>query len=345
MLLKLDAELDLAELYHATEETKYLALALCILLICETLATLPAEVRHVWNSPWSFGRIMFHANRIWAPIMLAIYVPSALASAKFRIFLRVALTFLWLQVYLCTIYRKRRTPFYIYNNSLHSSNDNHYRCLAYWLFYIYGSVVIQVIVASVLIARIWAIYQMKIWALVALCLGCVTLSTPSIVLLQMQASRTHLMKNPAPESISGCPTTINPLAFLPCLPPFVAETILFILTIYRPLKMNRQVKTPLMSRLILHGTQYYVVVFATLVFIVIGSLFPRTNHVVNGSGLIVAVWSIVCSQLILSGRSWYDKSKIVYASEKLEMATLPHPGCQDDDVSWRIDVRQKDSEP
>ncbi|CAE6466666.1 unnamed protein product, partial [Rhizoctonia solani] len=102
----------------------------------------------------------------------------------------------------------------------------------------------------------------------------------------MQASAAHLMENP------GCPTTIYPLAFAPYLPPFVAETILFILTIYKPLKMSRQAMTPLVSRLILHGTQYYVVVFVTLVFIVLGSLFPQTNHVVNGSGLIVAVWSI-----------------------------------------------------
>ncbi|KAH7332536.1 hypothetical protein B0J17DRAFT_722083 [Rhizoctonia solani] len=70
------AELDLTGLYYATEETKCLALALCVLLVCETLITLPEEVKHVWNSPWSFGRVMFHANRIWAPIMLAIYTPS-----------------------------------------------------------------------------------------------------------------------------------------------------------------------------------------------------------------------------------------------------------------------------
>ncbi|KDN44962.1 hypothetical protein RSAG8_05135, partial [Rhizoctonia solani AG-8 WAC10335] len=296
-----DGELDLAELYYATEDTKYLALALCVILICETLTTLPAEVRHVWNSRWSFGRIMFHANRIWAPIMLGIYVPSL----------------------------------FMYNLS-------EKRCLAYWLFYIYGSVVIQIIVAGVLIARIWAIYQLRVRALVALCFGCILLSAPSIVLLQLQASAAHLMKNPAPELISGCPTTINPLAFVPYLPPFVGETILFILTVYKPWKMNRQVMTPLTSRLILHGTQYYVVVFATLVFIVVGSLFPRANHVVNGSGL-VAVWSIVCSRLILSGRSWYDKSQVIYSVDHLEMTTLPHPVWGDGKVSWRMDVYRGDS--
>ncbi|CAE6469830.1 unnamed protein product [Rhizoctonia solani] len=289
------AELDLVDLYYATEGTKYLALVLCVLLACEIFATLPAEVKHVWNSRWSFGRVMFHANRIWAPIMLAIYVPSLF------------------------MYHLSHKLYVLIEESSQAS------------------------IASVLIARIWAIYQLKIWALIALCLGCFILGTPSIVVLQMQASAAHLMKNPAPELISGCPTTIYPLAFVPYLPPFVAETILFILTIYKPLKMSRQVMTPLMSRLILHGTQYYVVVFATLVFIVLGSLFPRMNHVVNGSGLIVAVWSIVCSRLILSGRSWYDKSQIAYSIDRLEMTTLPHSGWRDGEVSWRMDVCQGDS--
>ncbi|CAE6420706.1 unnamed protein product, partial [Rhizoctonia solani] len=225
-----DAELDLVELYYATEETKYLALALCVLLVCETLITLPTEVRHVWNSAWSFGRIMFHANRIWAPIMLAIYVPSLfMYNLSEEVFSVLVVLHIWLD-----------------SDSSYCCDDGH---------------------LGVLIARIWAIYQLKLWIMVALSLGCIALGTPSIVLLQMQASATHLMKNPgkssavhvtsrvlnqvAPDLISGCPTTINPLAFAPYLPPFFGETILFILTVYKPWKMSRQVMTPLLSQLIL----------------------------------------------------------------------------------------------
>ncbi|KAG8731540.1 hypothetical protein FRC12_019687 [Ceratobasidium sp. 428] len=69
-------ELSLEELYTATEATKYLALASCVFLICETITTLPEEVRYVWNSRWSFGRVMFHANRVWGLVMLLGYVPS-----------------------------------------------------------------------------------------------------------------------------------------------------------------------------------------------------------------------------------------------------------------------------
>ncbi|CAE6486869.1 unnamed protein product [Rhizoctonia solani] len=201
-----DGELDLAELYYATEDTKYLALALCVILICETLTTLPAEVRHVWNSRWSFGRIMFHANRIWAPIMLGIYVPS---------------------LFMYNLSEKVRYVFYRAEPHTFDPGIRCTPCLAYWLFYIYGSVVIQIIVAGVLIARIWAIYQLRVRALVyvskhvkrenllstvfhlrALCFGCILLSAPSIVLLQLQASVGLSASNPRIKglhsSFSGC---------------------------------------------------------------------------------------------------------------------------------------------
>lgn len=279
---QLEQELDLPDLYVANEAVKYLALAACVFMACETIAALPAEIKYVWKSRWSFGRVMFHANRIWGPLMLACYVPTE----------------------------------FMYNLS-----DE--ECLAAWLFYVYGSIVAQIIVASVLIARIWAIYEMKPWVLVSVCLGCLIVSSPSVIILQLQARQANLLKNPAPDIISGCPTKLNPLAFVPYLPPFVCETALFLMTVYKPWKLSRgQMSTPLMTKLIQNGTQYYVVVLGALLFIIIGSLFPQTNHAVNGSGLLTAVWSSMCTRLILSGRSWYDKSTSVPSSGH-ELSSLP----------------------
>ncbi|ELU36944.1 hypothetical protein AG1IA_09026 [Rhizoctonia solani AG-1 IA] len=48
----------------------------------------------------------------------------------------------------------------------------------------------------------------------------------------------------------------------------------------------------------------------------------------------VVVWSIVCSRLILSGRSWYDKSHDSYSG--LEMSTLPRLNPPDEGSSWAI---------
>lgn len=291
-LLLAREELDLEELYNATEATKYLALGSCLFLICEIFETIPDEVRLVWSSRWSFGRVMFHANRIWGPLMLAIYVPTL----------------------------------FIYNLSEEV-------CITTWWFYIYASVIAQVIVVSVLVARIWAIYEMKAWVLVALCLGCAALSSPTIFMLQRQATKNNFLKNPAPDLISGCPTKLNALAFVPYLPPFLSETVLFVMTVYKPWKMSRtRMSTPLMTKLIRNGTQYYVVVLGALLFVVIGSILPPTNHAVNGSGLLTAVWSSMCTRIILSGRSWHVGAN--NSSNSVEMNELP--------VAWHSGSREMD---
>ncbi|KAF8596105.1 hypothetical protein BDV93DRAFT_548507 [Ceratobasidium sp. AG-I] len=291
-LLRVRRELDLEELYNATESTKYLALGSCVFLLCETFQTIPAEVRLLWRSRWSFGRIMFHANRVWGPLMLAIYVPTL----------------------------------FMYNLSEEV-------CIAAWWFYIYASIIAQVIVASVLIARIWAIYEMKTWVLVALCLVSLVVSSPSIIILQLQATQSNFLKNPAPDLISGCPTKLNALAFVPYLPPFLSETFLFIMTVYKPWKISRtRMSTPLMTKLIRNGSQYYVIVLGALIFVVIGSVFPPTNHAVNGSGLLTAVWSSMCTRLILSGRSWHAREN--NSSSAVEMTELP--------VAWRSGSREID---
>ncbi|EUC58523.1 transmembrane protein, putative, partial [Rhizoctonia solani AG-3 Rhs1AP] len=119
MVFNPDAELDLVDLYYATEGTKYLALALCTLLVCETFATLPAGDMGSHNA--CHLRSQYVKNKV-------LYGNAELTIAD-------------LKASSCITYL--------------------IRCLAYWLFYIYGSMVIQIIVASVLIARIWAIYQLK----------------------------------------------------------------------------------------------------------------------------------------------------------------------------------------
>ncbi|CAE6502111.1 unnamed protein product [Rhizoctonia solani] len=261
--------IDVVELYRSIEIAKYMSLASCAFLVCEIFATLPGEINYVWGSRWSFGRYMFHANRIWGPLMLAAYTPTI----------------------------------FLYNLS-----D-------------------QAIVASVLIARIWAIYEMKIWVLIAVCGGCVALSIPSIVFLQLAVNVANLLENPAPDIIAGCPTKRDSLAFVPYLPPFLGETILFALTVYKPLKINRtQVSTPFMTQLIRSGTQYYAIVLLALLSIVLGTLFKITNHAVNNSGLLAAVWSSMCTRIILSGRSWHHKSDLTHDS--VEMTVLPTAGWQ-----------------
>ncbi|KDN40863.1 hypothetical protein RSAG8_07881, partial [Rhizoctonia solani AG-8 WAC10335] len=180
----------------------------------------------------------------------------------------------------------------------------------------------MLIVSSVLIVRIWVIYDRRLWVLIVVCMGCLAVSTPSLVLLQVQAQRKNLVPNPAPDFVTGCIFKSNPLAFIPYIAPFIYETILFSMTVYKTWRLSRgHVATPIITRLMQDFSNYYFVVIGTLIFVGLGSLSPTLSPAVNGSGIFLAVLSSMCSRLILSTRSFYNDAKVT--GDFLEMEPLP----------------------
>ncbi|CAE6468023.1 unnamed protein product [Rhizoctonia solani] len=279
---------------------KYLSMVSCSLLIYDILTTLPTEVRYVWRSRWSFGRVAFHINRMWAPIVLA-----KLITALF-------------------MYHLSDTMYEVSRHNMMSIQTKRllYRCIFVSLFYIYGSVVAMLIVTSVLIVRIWVIYDRKLWVLIVVCAGCLAVSAPSLVFLQVQAQRKNLVANPAPDFVTGCIFKSNPVSYIPYIAPFIYETALFGMTVYKTCQLSRgHVATPIIARLMQDGSNYYFVVIGTLVFVGLGSLSPAVSPAVNGSGIFLAVLSSMCSRLILSTRSFYNDAKVT--DDFLEMENLP----------------------
>ncbi|QRW08985.1 hypothetical protein RhiLY_07984 [Ceratobasidium sp. AG-Ba] len=76
----------------------------------------------------------------------------------------------------------------------------------------------------------------------------------------------------SPELISGCTIKTSPLGAGAYVGPFVYETSIFLLTVYRTWTT---IKTPLMQRLMHDGSRYYVFVIATLLLIVGSSTHPE----------------------------------------------------------------------
>lgn len=275
--------IDVRKVYLNILGAKYLSIVSCTILVYDILNTLPTEIRFVWKSRWSFGRVAFHLNRLWAPIVLAVYVPTLF------------------------MYRLSNTT-----------------CLAVSLFYIYGSVVAMLIVTSVLVVRIWVIYDRKKWVLASVCFGCFVVSVPSLVFLQSQAQAKNLVTNPAPDYVTGCIfDNSNTLTYIPYIAPFLYETMLFGMTVYKTWKIARTqiMATPILVRLRRDGSTYYFVVIGTIIFVGVGSFVPFLGAAVNGSGIFLAVLSSMCSRLILSTRSFYDEANVT--DEFLEMNTLP----------------------
>ncbi|KAJ1302515.1 hypothetical protein OPQ81_002833 [Rhizoctonia solani] len=233
--------------------------------------------------------------QFWGPIVLAVYVPT-----------------------LFTYHLSDTTYVFEIHKVLIQAEQTFYRCIAISLFYIYGSVVAMLIVSSVLIVRIWVIYDRKLWVLTTVCFGCLAVSLPSLVLLQ----RKNLVPNPAPDFVTGCIFKSDPLAFIPYTAPFIYETMLFGMTVYKTWQLSRgHVATPIITRLMRDGSNYYFVVIGTLLFVGLGSLSPSLSPVVNGSGIFLAVLSSMCSRLILSTRSFYNEAKVT--DDFFEMETIP----------------------
>ncbi|KAG9089797.1 hypothetical protein FS749_001050 [Ceratobasidium sp. UAMH 11750] len=179
----------------------------------------------------------------------------------------------------------------------------------------------MLVATSVLITRIWAIYELKRWVLVTLCALVIAVLVPSIVIIQWQAKLCELAPNPAPEIISGCRFNSTPLSVVSYIAPFLLDTILFVMTVYKVFRSN---PTPLMARLMQDGALYYAAVMGTFLFVGFSTLAPATSTAINGSGLFVAVLSSMCTRLILSTRSYYDPSTLLSSLETSSVAGNLH---------------------
>ncbi|KAJ1302513.1 hypothetical protein OPQ81_002832 [Rhizoctonia solani] len=194
----------------------------------------------------------------------------------------------------------------VYVPTLFMHNLNTQVCIVINTYYIYGTAVTATIVAIIIIMRVWIIYGKKTWMLIALVLGSLAVSIPSLVLLQMRARSSKFIPNPAPEIIAGCTLKASLFGVGAYIGPLIYETSLFLLTLY---KTWRTSSTPLMKRLMNDGSKYYAIVLGTLVIIGLGSINKQTKRAFLSSGLLVATFSAMCSRLILSGLSYYDDTR------------------------------------
>ncbi|GAB1524244.1 hypothetical protein RhiTH_007397 [Rhizoctonia solani] len=61
--------------------------------------------------------------------------------------------------------------------------------------------------------------------------------------------------------------------------------MLFGMTVYKTWRLSQgQMATPIVTRLMRDGSNYYFVIIGTLIFVGLGSLFPSLSPAVNGSG-------------------------------------------------------------
>ncbi|KAH7335347.1 hypothetical protein B0J17DRAFT_669767 [Rhizoctonia solani] len=180
-------------------------------------------------------------------------------------------------------------------------------CRMIEIIFVWSQVVIIIAGSSVLVVRTWLLWGGVRWALAALIGGLILASVLSIYFVYIDMEEFSIIRSVSPQLLPGCLVRIPSTVWRPFVPPLFYETFIMVLTVA---KVSRTPdRAPLMMRLFLDGTLYYIVVIMALLLTTIGAMYTPTRPLVIGSGFHTACISIGCSRLVLSLHSWAHENK------------------------------------
>ncbi|CAE6432110.1 unnamed protein product [Rhizoctonia solani] len=271
--------------YHDQQQlAKYLFVASITLLVYDWALNVDLEAAFIWRHSWSWGRVIYHANRAWPIVLLG----STLTVILFL--------------------------------PLPSPSS----CKRVSHMYSYGAICQCTIISAMLLLRCWAIYDKKwvVWVLFGGLVGTVVASSVIIKFILdvsscpllypyqlstiVQLKGTMFLVNPLPSIFSGCIIIIPDYAWILYITALVYESTLFFLTIWRIYILSKEFGTsPLMqtlARKLLTGSgmAYFATLVGLMILACIGGTIPTVKIAANASGVLTAISSVVGSRMIFS---------------------------------------------
>ncbi|CAE6451049.1 unnamed protein product [Rhizoctonia solani] len=185
---------EIENLAIGMEATRYLALASLSFLLYDIASTIDLESKYVWSAPWNFGRIAFHFNRVFAPLIQILHLIS--------------------------LFRFRPSPqFCIITSGIYV-----------WGTCIIVAGVMSVLIARVWLLyfrKPWVL-------ILLLTLGALVSLPPILVILIAFKEDASITQNPAPDVIPGCLFGgLSKWSWVAYLGSTLYETLLFALTVYK----------------------------------------------------------------------------------------------------------------
>ncbi|KAJ1306297.1 hypothetical protein OPQ81_010997 [Rhizoctonia solani] len=109
------------------------------------------------------------------------------------------------------------------------------------------------------------------------------------------------LANPFPGILEGCLVLLPSGIWLAYLSGVVYESLVFGLLVWRIWRLSSGVGlTPLVTQLLKHGASFFAVNFGLMLISCVGSGYSRTIIIVNVSGVLTALSSVMCSRIFFS---------------------------------------------
>ncbi|KAJ1306295.1 hypothetical protein OPQ81_010996 [Rhizoctonia solani] len=173
----------------------------------------------------------------------------------------------------------------------------------------YGVTSLLVINCTTSIIRCWALYGRK-WILWYDKLD-IPLIGHAILQITISIERTTILANPVPELLQGCLVSIPNDIWLAYFSGVLYELVVFCLIVWRVWNLSNGLSlTPLMKQLLKHGTLFFAVNLGLMLFSCVGSAYPSTIIMANGSGLLTALSSIMCSRIFFSMYEFASEDRV-----------------------------------
>ncbi|KAG8782042.1 hypothetical protein FRC12_021284 [Ceratobasidium sp. 428] len=271
MIYSIDPELvaTIVNVYVQVQNAKYLAMASYMLLVYDILIHLDNEIIHIWSSRWSFARVIYYLNR---------FLPLLILPCESRI---------------------NVTNVRLFNNTFNALTHELDSCKTALHAYTYSCLFCGALIS--VIARCWVLFDRKQTVLILLLSALVACFIPSISILGGQIEHLDYLDNPLPGVFTGCFIIQTPQLWLPYIFPFIFETVVFAVTVWRTRKLLSEFGTmPLVKQLLKDGSFFYAAILVTVLFTCIGAAISSIQIAAVGSGFYPAFGSVMCNRLICS---------------------------------------------
>ncbi|KAG9127905.1 hypothetical protein FRC07_007751 [Ceratobasidium sp. 392] len=163
---------------------------------------------------------------------------------------------------------------------------------------------------AVLLMRYRALHNDK-RILYALLAGLCTSITLTAVFVKLAMDKVIYLKNPVPAVFThGCVAILPSSMWMIYVVPLIYDTTLFLMTVRRVWVLSKEYgSSPLMTRLAENGALHSGVLVVLMMFACVGSKTETIKIASNGSGIVGAMSSVVCSRIIFSLHTFADGEK------------------------------------